>query len=377
MAVSYSDLVNKNGTIYNARTSEGYPTPAALARALGVPESSIQWNSIQSNPNWQPQAPAPSPSPTPAPTSTQTTTSQPAQSGGLQMNYDGILADIYAQRPDLQELYGTDGRALNPNDPRVAGIPSILDWAEQFGSKEYNTLQGFNAAQYGQPQQPTEYSTGDPNLDALLGQFDQLLQNQAAQGKQFDPNIELTPDVVKKFLDQATKEVSPYYQNQIKVIRKDLDNNLGELMKAYQLSKQQAESDFKANLSAKREQLAGDGLAYSGVRGQQEQKLREDTSRSLESAANSAASKARSAILDTESKIGSRNLNNLSFSGLTEFDADTAGSGGFTSGRSLNFGTIGGVTGDLEYNQNRDVRNLTDYLKSQEVQKRTLNFQGA
>ena len=54
MAVQYGDLVNKNGTIYNTKTGQGYSSPAALAADLGVSASAINWGQISSQPGYQP-----------------------------------------------------------------------------------------------------------------------------------------------------------------------------------------------------------------------------------------------------------------------------------------------------------------------------------
>ncbi len=304
---------------------------------------------------------------------------QPAAAGGagLQMDYNRAIADIYAQRPDLQGLYGPDGRAKDPNDPRVQGIPTILDWAEQYGSKEHGSLQGYTKRAQNAPpfQEEGEFpSTGDPALDAILAQLQAQIQAQQEAGQMINPKIELTPSEVKKFLDQATGEIDPYYAEQITSVRQDLDRNLDELEQSYQLQKKQYESDFKENLGSKREDLAGVGLTFSGARGQQEKALVENQGRQLEASAAAAGSRAAKAIADTESKIGSRNLSSLSMPNLVEYGASTEGTGGLTARRTLNFGTQGNVTGDLEYNKNRDIRALSDYFQQQEITRRTLNF---
>lgn len=50
------------------------------------------------------------------------------------------LIQVYLKRPDLQELYNADGSAKNPNDPRIAGIPTLMDWVKRFGVKEEQML---------------------------------------------------------------------------------------------------------------------------------------------------------------------------------------------------------------------------------------------
>ena len=59
------------------------------------------------------------------------------------------------------------------------------------------------------------------------------LDSQLANGQTINPNIEITPDTVQQFLDQATSEIDPYYQNQIKVIKNDLSRNLSDLATKY------------------------------------------------------------------------------------------------------------------------------------------------
>lgn len=61
------------------------------------------------------------------------------------------LSLIYSQRGDLQELYNPDGTAKDPNDPRVAGIPTLLDWARQYGYKEDPRLAGYSPPNWDDP----------------------------------------------------------------------------------------------------------------------------------------------------------------------------------------------------------------------------------
>lgn len=65
---------------------------------------------------------------------TQQQAAQPAQQQPV------TLQDVYNSRPDLQELYNQDGTAKNVNDPRVAGIPTLSDWAQKYGTNEVANL---------------------------------------------------------------------------------------------------------------------------------------------------------------------------------------------------------------------------------------------
>jgi len=70
MAVQYTDLVNKSGTIYNAKTGAGYSNPDQLAADLGVKSSAINWGGIKADPNWSFSTPSAPSAPTPAPAQT-------------------------------------------------------------------------------------------------------------------------------------------------------------------------------------------------------------------------------------------------------------------------------------------------------------------
>lgn len=61
MAVQYTDLVNKSGTIFNTKTGAGYPNPDALASDLGIKSNQINWGGIKNDPNWSFSTPAPAP----------------------------------------------------------------------------------------------------------------------------------------------------------------------------------------------------------------------------------------------------------------------------------------------------------------------------
>ena len=50
MATTYKNLINANGTIYNASTGKGYATPQELAADLGIRPDQIQWANIKTGP---------------------------------------------------------------------------------------------------------------------------------------------------------------------------------------------------------------------------------------------------------------------------------------------------------------------------------------
>lgn len=84
---------------------------------------------------------------------------QAQNAGGLQFpSFDQALKDVYGKRSDLQELYNPDGTAKNPDDPRIAGIPTLQDWASKYGINEESTLKTAQSNEAGRnaPSSPTQ-----------------------------------------------------------------------------------------------------------------------------------------------------------------------------------------------------------------------------
>ncbi len=286
------------------------------------------------------------------------------------------LAEVYARRPDLQAVYNPDGSRKDPNN---GDHPATLqEWAQRFGVSEEPTLKNYVPGQSGGSAiGGTGFpSTGNPELDAILQRLDKMIQDQAAAGKKFNPNIELNAETVQKFLDQATSEIEPYYANQIKVIKDDLVRNLQASQQMYESQQDQREAEFKKTLSGNREQAAGAGLTFSGVRGAEEKALVDNTNRELNFAAVSAANNAANTFSGAEKTVGSRSLADLGFPGISNFQASTDGDGGFARGDNVPYAAPRDVTGSLEYAKRGDIRSLTDFLKQQEIQKRSLSFTG-
>jgi|SRR5581483_1427693 len=214
---------------------------------------------------------------------------------------------------------------------------------------------------------PPVQLTGIPQLDDILTHLNDYLTNLEQQGKKINPNIEIDPATVQKFLDQATTEISPYYASQIKAVQDDLSRNLQTLQKSYELQKKQDEANFKQALSQKQENLAGTGLAFSGVRGQQEQQALEAENRKLEMSGLNASSQAAGAVAQAAQQIGSRNL-----PGLPTLNTATATTAGYTPGRNLDFYTPSTTTGSLERDQLTAIENRKNQLEEAERQRRIL-----
>lgn len=289
--------------------------------------------------------------------------------------------------PDGRTVTDAQGNYISKDDYlRITGQTGIADKDINWSFVQQNPApsggQGSGGAGNNTGGAPSGLtSTGDPTLDGILSHLNDYVTGLTNNGQQINPNIQLTPQDVQKFLDQATSEISPYYASQITAIKDQLTQNLGDLQKQYDLNKQSDEASFKSNLASKREAAAGNGLTFSGVRGQQEDNLVAAETNKDQQAAETASNAAQKAISSTEQQIGTRNLAGLNFPGMTEYTASNAGEGSLNAGRTLPFSTGlstgGDVTGTQQYDQNRDITNLSNFYQQSEVAKRSLNFNPA
>lgn len=103
------------------------------------------------------------------------------------------LTSVYNKRSDLQQLYNADGSAKNPNDPRVAGIPTLNDWSSKFGVNEEEGLGAAPKTAAPDPNAPdpnrppadtgTTGTTGAPDYSGILKNIEAASQPTADETK--------------------------------------------------------------------------------------------------------------------------------------------------------------------------------------------------
>lgn len=217
--------------------------------------------------------------------------------------------------------------------------------------------------------------TGIPELDAILTTMEKYMADLIASGKMLNPNIELDPTTVQKFLEQATNEIDPYYAGQIKTIKDELQNNLAGLQQKYELQKKDAEATFKKTLAGARESYAGAGTIFSGQRNRGEGELVSAQDRALQLGGMNTADAASSAITSAAKQIGDRNLADLNIPGFSSYSATNAGEGGFSSANNLSiFRPTSPITGSLEREKTTSILTRKAELEKAERSRRALNF---
>ena len=211
----------------------------------------------------------------------------------------------------------------------------------------------------------TGYTTGNNDLDAILTSMQDILTSIIDSGQIVNPNIDITPEMTQQWLDQASAEIDPYYQNQFNAIRDDLNTDLTYLGNQYSQAIKANEASFKEALATQREAEAGAGTIFSGGRKLREQSLAGQAERNIEGLTSTLGYQAQKAGTEAERTIGSANLSNLSLSGYSPYSVSTSGQGGYNpiGNRNL-FSPTGGVTGSLEREQIEKRRAYSDLLKS-------------
>lgn len=248
---SAADVALKNPASLNTATQNSAPTPSGSTQ--GVQTSASAGSSLSA-----------------APAST-------GVGGGGSAE---ALIQVYLKRPDLQELYNPDGSAKNPNDPRIAGIPTLNDWSAKFGVKEEPTLA--SAAQSSGVQ-----STGDPHYDALLTHLQPYLDQLLKNGQVINPNVQITPDQLAAFTAQAVTQIHPYFATQLKAATDSFLTGLGYNTQQLNNQVQQAQSQYGRTLDNQSSSFADQGFAQSGIRMKAQNELATDTQKSLDQARGS------------------------------------------------------------------------------------------
>ena len=222
-----------------------------------------------------------------------------------------------------------------------------------------------------------EFSTGISDLDQLYNTLAQYLEKLIESGNTINPSVELNPEVVQEFINQAEAEVGPYFSSQIALVKDDLSATLSGLQRQFEQEKAQSEAQFRQQLEGSRESFAGAGLAQSGVRGRAELEAQQAQQRSLDFGATQASEAAGQAVRRAEAQVGTGNLPSFSGLGFSAPTVSLEGRGGYSPGRTLDFSDSGrDVVGSIEYEQRGASRQLSDFLKEQEVRRRSLSFTG-
>lgn len=127
-----------------------------------------------------------------------------------------------------------------------------------------------------------ESKTGDPIKDAILKAAQDFLDKLANRGQVLNPNIEITPEKIAEFTAQAQRELSPYYQSQMKLARESLLKSVGYSIEDIGRNEQDLEKKYGTSLRTLGESAAEKGFALSGMRKRDEEQLAYETQQNID-----------------------------------------------------------------------------------------------
>jgi hypothetical protein len=185
-------------------------------------------------------------------------------------------------------------------------------------------------------QMEEEFDTGNPADNAALKELRQFIKEQMDQGLKINPNLNFDEATLAKFLEAAKKQVNPFFQQQIDVIKQKVARELPSLQSDYDRRIKEEESGFEQGLGTARENYAQEGLAFSGNRARGEIGLEEAQNRNLQSLSESYGSKIGDLGRTAEEELGTTNTD-FSIPGIEQYSASRQGRGGFQKGGKKEF----------------------------------------
>ena len=295
-----------------------------------------------------------------------TTSSQPVSSPTAVGDFQSFLQ---TGRPDVTSF--SEDEFLNIYRARVQGISSNdsvlrVRAGETFPSSQYDSAikifynelktsgNANQAAQIANEEASVarNVSTLDPSLQSLYQQLNDYIKALTEQGMAVNPAIEITPEKIQEFLNQAKGELGPYYQGEISSIQTDLKRSLEKSALGLGESEEDLARQFTKGFTSIGEKSAERGIALSGVRQRQEAELAEEANRQVQRQRQNLQFGAETASLQAERALGSANLGNFQFPALSGTPRFTS-EGQFYSGEgSTTLGRLqGGIFGSLPQEQ--------------------------
>lgn len=200
---------------------------------------------------------------------------------GANFGYYGPLTMAKIGVQPTQTAGAGQGGAGNGANPSGAGASGGFVAGASAGGQ--NAPTGATGGQGGGTNDLNLTSTGNPTLDELQNALVGFVKNNLAVGNTVNPDLQITPDLVSKFLSEAHTQVDPYYQD---IMNREIDSinaSLKTLGTNFQNTQGQTVQDFQTALAGERNDAANNGVAFSGQRALNEGNMAATTNRTLAS----------------------------------------------------------------------------------------------
>lgn len=338
MSTIYTNAQGKQVYDYNGQTYDAQ-TGAVLGAAPATPAASLM-----------PTMQNPPASTTAAAGSFPSTPLQPGATGAAVKQLQDYLVSqglmTEAQKATGYGTYGPQTTAAVKALQSRAGVDNSTG-PGYFGPKTIAALKGGAGSQGGASGGGnstggaiTITPTGDPNLDKVLGAVKDLGNGIISSGYSIPTTLQITPDIVSRFLDFAHKNIDPYYQQLLTGRIADVNANLGNLAAQYEATKGQTLQDFGTALATEQNTAGGAGTAFSGQRALNETNMAATTNRALGSLGSSTAYNIGSALRSGAADVGAANAGSFNLPTLATGGVSLTGGsrGSTTAGNNLDFG---------------------------------------
>ncbi len=211
-----------------------------------------------------------------------------------------------------------------------------------------------------------------PELKPAYVQLLNQLGKSIEAGKVINPDIEITPQKLQEFMDQAVTELDPFYQEQIGLVKTDLKTSLGRIQEDFDRSVERAEEPFLEGLSAQDEAEAQAGTTFGSERARREGQIIGGQQDLIDDALRGSSRRIEDISSQAERTIGSSNLSSILSPSLR---GTTVSRAGFTPGeRSLSFTPQGNLLGTLPKKREVDIRTRASELEDTERRQRILDL---
>ncbi len=248
-------------------------------------------------------------------------------------------------------------------------------------SNKYNTETGELNRNYNPGSEAENnplYNSLPPELKSLYDQLNLVLEKQQTQGQRVNPDLTISPEMTARFLDEATRELEPYYQEIIRQNKEDIGVSFQRLQQDYLKNVQREEPAFQQNLEAQDTSEADSGTAFSSGREEREKSLITGQQNRLDDIFSGVQRTASDLARTGERNIGSRAFQDLGIPSLQSFAAGrgtTSPSGSIASTGSRNlFSPTGGLFGELPAQQKTAVSSRASEFEDLERRKRILDY---
>jgi len=216
------------------------------------------------------------------------------------------------------------------------------------------------------------FSKMSPTLQMAYLQMMKSLGAQVEAGKVINPNIEITPEQVKKFTDQAISELDPYYQEQISNYKQDLDTSISRLTEDFETGVRNAEDPFKRNLEVVAENEAQAGTVYGSERKKREDINVQNQQQAIDEVSKGLGRDVEDSYTKAERTLGSDVLSGIKTPKIAEYKVSNQGISK-TGSRDL-FDPKGGMIGSLQKEKTTAVKSRSSELEEDYRKQRILNI---